>query len=149
MCFKDIYMKVEELKDHSISTILDNMNIDVIYQECMPLGKQAVALPENNSIVISNILPEQNEKNILLHEIGHLLFDKRCTLANHRTEENNANIFMCLYLIHNEIWDSDYFDTYLIYNGVQPKIARRFNDSVWQFKNQQILEHGYSFSVFT
>ena len=47
---------------------------------------------------------------------------------------------MCLYLVHNEIWNDDFFDEFLIYQGVDSKVARRFNDSVWQYKRQKILQ---------
>lgn len=141
MCFKDIYARADELKDLSIESILDELDIDVTYMDVLPLGKDAMFV--DKSIVVSNHLSDEKTKVVLLHEIGHYLFDKGIHCYNHRTEENNANIFMCLYLVHNEIWDSDYFDEYLIYQGVPPKVARYFNETVWQFKRQHILQLAY------
>ncbi len=137
MCFKDIYNKVEELKDYSIEGILAELGVDVIYTCSIPLNKTGVYInTDNPTILIRNDLSKQDERNVLLHEIGHSLFDYGCHISNHRKEENNANLFMCLYLINNNIWEAEYFDHYLIYKGVEPKIARQFNDRVWQYKHQ-------------
>lgn len=141
MSFKDIYKKVEEFQGLGIHDILDQLDIDVIHRECLPLDKMSMYV--DKCILINNSLSEQMERNALLHEIGHALFDKGCYLANHRTEENNANWFMCLFLIFEGFWEYDYFDEFLIYEGVPPKIARQFNDGVWQYKRQVKLELAY------
>lgn len=142
MCTKEVFDKVEELKDYCVATIIEELGFCVVYQECIPLGKKAMGIPDLSTIVVSNNLAEQEERNALLHEIGHLLFGRNTYLSNQHAEENKANLFMCLYLVHNEIWESEYFDTYLIYKGVSPRIARQFNDWIWQFKHQQIMENG-------
>ncbi len=137
MCFKNIYNKVEELKDYSVETILAELDIVVIYTNSIPLNKNGIYIKTNTpTILIRNDLSQQDEQNILLHEIGHCLFDYGYHISNHRKEENNANLFMCLYLINNNIWEAEYFDHYLIYKGVEPKIARQFNDRIWQYKYQ-------------
>lgn len=141
MSFKEIYQKVENLKDLSIESILERYSIQVIFMDVLPFDKLAIQCDQ--SIVLKNGLKNHEYKLLVLHEIGHYLFDRKCYYCNHRTEENNANIFMCLYLVHNEIWDDQYFDEYLIYQGIEPKVARYFNDCVWQFKRQQILQTAY------
>lgn len=143
MCFKDIYDKVNELKDRNLYSIMDDLGVNLVYQEYVPLNKQAICIYNQATIIVSNKLNEQQEKIVLLHELGHLLFDVGCHVSNHRTEENNANLFMCLYLVHNEIWDFEFFDVYLIHEGVDPKVARQFNDRVWQYKNQVTLGISY------
>lgn len=143
MCFRDIYNKVEEVKDLNIKGLLDYLGINLIYKEIIPLDKKAMVINNGSiTIFIKNNLDDIELRNVLLHEVGHSIFDSNHYLSNHRTEENNANLFMCLYLVHNEIWKDTYFDTYLIYSGISPKVARQFNDRVWQFKNQQIMQYG-------
>lgn len=140
MSFKAIYEKVEELKDLDLGTMLKELEISIIFQDEIPMNKKAILV--ENYIIIKSELREFEYKDVLLHEIGHFLFNDCSYFSNHKTEENNANLFMCLYLIHNRIWDSNYFDAFLIYEGVSPIIARKFNDQVWQFKNQQIMQYG-------
>lgn len=133
MCFKDIYEKVEELKELSIDEIIERLNIKVILIENLECDAMYVDYLEQPTILVRN---KFINKCVVLHEIGHCLFDRKTHLANKRINENNANTFMCLMLLKNDIWSYDYFDTYLINQGVQPRIARTFNDSVYQRKLQ-------------
>lgn len=133
MCFKDIYEKVEELKDCSIKELLELLSIRIIVFN--NIEKEAIYMNylDCPTIMIKNF---DVLDCVLLHEIGHCLFDRTIHLANKRMNQNNANIFMCLMLLRNNIWECDYFDTYLINQGVIPKVAIRFNDSVQQRKIQ-------------
>lgn len=133
MCFKDIYDKVEELKEYELNELLDKLGIRLIITK--EIDEEALYI---NYLEHPTILIKRKKINdcILFHEIGHYLFDRKTHLANKRTNENNANIFMCLMLLDNKIWEYDYFDAFLINCGVQPKVARTFNDSVFQRKLQ-------------
>lgn len=133
MCFKDIYEKVEELKELSIDEIIERLNIKVILIENLECDAMYVDYLEQPTILAKNKFINDG---VMYHEIGHCLLDRKTHLANKRTNENNANTFMCLMLLKNDIWSYDYFDTYLINQGVQPSIARTFNDSVHQRKLQ-------------
>lgn len=133
MCFKDIYEKVEELKKYDLNELLENLGIRLIIAKDIDDEALYINYLEHPTILIKS---EKLNDCILFHEIGHYLFDRKTHLANKRTNENNANIFMCLMLLRNEIWEYDYFDTYLINQGVHPKTARTFNDSVHQRKLQ-------------
>lgn len=132
MCFKDIYEKVEDLKNYSISELIEKLNINVIVN--YDIDCEAIYV---NYLKPTIIVSSYEVKDcILLHEIGHSLFDRIVHVANKTTNENNANIFMCLMLLKNDIWNADFFDTYLINQGVNPKVARKFNDAVYQRKIQ-------------
>lgn len=133
MCFKDIYEKVEELKEYDLNELLENLGIRLIIAKDIDEEALYINYLEHPTILIRN---KKIKECVMFHEIGHYLFDRKTHLANKRTNENNANIFMCLMLLKNEIWEYDYFDTYLINRGVQPKVARIFNDSVHQRKLQ-------------
>lgn len=133
MSFKEIYEMVEKLKELSIEDLLDLLDINIVIN---PNTDKAIYVNYQNcpTIVVQENVTEI-AKCILLHEIGHHLLD-RCSYLNNRANENNANTFMCLMILKNDIWNSDYFDTYLINQGVKPKVARAFNDAVQQRKIQ-------------
>lgn len=133
MCFKDIYEKVEELKEYDLNELLENLDIRLFIANDIDEEALYINYLEHPTILIRS---KKIKECVMFHEIGHYLFDRKTHLANKRTNENNANIFMCLMLLKNEIWEYDYFDTYLINQGVQPKVARTFNDSVHQRKLQ-------------
>lgn len=133
MCFKDIYEKVEELKDYNLDELVEILNLKIVVTRNLDCEAMYIDYIEQPTILIRS---KTINECVMFHEIGHCLFDRKTHLANKRTNENNANIFMCLMLLRNEIWEYDYFDTYLINQGVQPKVARMFNDSVHQRKLQ-------------
>lgn len=133
MCFKDIYEKVEELKEYDLNELLENLGIRLFIANDIDEEALYINYLERPTILIRS---KKIKECVMFHEIGHYLFDRKTHLANKRTNENNANIFMCLMLLRNEIWEYDYFDTYLINQGVHPKTARTFNDSVHQRKLQ-------------
>lgn len=133
MCFKNIYDKVEELKELSIDEIVEMLNIKVILIENLDCDALYVDYLEQPTILIRN---KFITNCVMYHEIGHCLLDRKTHLANKRTNENNANTFMCLMLLKNDIWNADYFDYYLINCGVKPRVAKSFNDSVHQRKIQ-------------
>lgn len=133
MCFKDIYDKVEELKEYDLNELLENLGIRLIIAKDIDEEALYINYLEHPTILIGS---KKIKECVMFHEIGHYLFDRKTHLANKRTNENNANVFMCLMLLRNEIWEYDYFDSFLINCGIQPKIARMFNDSVQQRKLQ-------------
>lgn len=142
MCFKNIYGKVEELKNYSVSELIELLDIELIYSN--ELEVKSVYMKKDKPIIILQVDLSGLERDIvLLHEIGHHLFNRDTWLYNQRTNENNANLFMCLYLLKNEIWSYEYFDRYLIDLGVTPIVARMFNERVHQHKLQVKYELAY------
>ena len=99
MCFKEIYNKVQECLNYDIYELLKIENIDIVRDNDLTYGRKAVLMSYNGFTIIflKEGLDDQEERNLILHELGHYYFDKRCFLSNKRTEENNANLFMCLY----------------------------------------------------
>ncbi len=136
MCFKDIYNKVEECLDYDLYELLEKENIDVVRDNDLVFGKCARIMSYNSMTIIflKEGLDDQEERNLLLHELGHYYFDKKCYLSNKRTEENNANLFMCLYLLKNDIWEDFIFHYFLIGQGVEKKISMSVNEQIIQYR---------------
>ena len=60
--------------------------------------------------------------------------DAALQIRNIRREENEANIFACLYLLDNRIYDNEYYDTYLCSVGVPVRIADYVQECIYQYK---------------
>lgn len=142
MSFNDIYNKIEELKELNIYSIIERESIDIVYDNDVVYGRNSRIMKYGNHTIvfIKQGLDEMLERNCLLHELGHYYFDKFCFCSNKRTEENNANLFMCLYLINNDIWASEHYQSYLISQGVHHKIASAVNDQIFQYKQSIIYK---------
>ena len=54
MCFKDIFAKINELKDMSVSGIVEELGIDVMFVETIPLDKEAMKIEK--TIILRNVL---------------------------------------------------------------------------------------------
>ncbi len=142
MCFRKIYSKVEELKYLSINELIELLQVDIKYSDNIDCKAMYIRYIKPTIVIKSN-LTSYDSNLAILHEIGHHLFNRGSWLLNQRTEENNANLFMCLYLLKNEIWECDFFDWHLINLGVTPSIARMFNERVYQYKLQVKYELAY------
>lgn len=140
MCFKEIYEKVDECLNYDIYELLKKENIDIVRDNDLTYGRKALMMSYDGFTIIflKEGLDDQEERNLLLHELGHFYFDKKCSLYNKRTEENNANLFMCLYLLKNNIWVDLIFYYYLIGQGVDKKIALLVNDQILQYRFNQL-----------
>lgn len=136
MCFKEIYEKVDECKNYGVYELLRNENIEIVRDNDLTYGRLAriMSYDSNTIIFIKEGLTDQEERNLLLHELGHFYFDKKCSLYNKRTEENNANLFMCLYILKNDIWNDLIYYCYLIEQGVEKKISMFVNEQIIQYR---------------
>ena len=123
MEFIKIMEKVADLNSLSIKDMIESEGIDVIYDEVLCYGRDSRIDKGYGQVVIfvKPDLPEQYEKFLLLHELGHFhlhmttgISDAALQIRNIRREENEANIFACLYLLDNQIYDSEYYDTCII-----------------------------------
>lgn len=54
MCFKDIFAKINELKDMSVSGNVEELGIDVMFVETIPLDKEAMKIEK--TIILRNVL---------------------------------------------------------------------------------------------
>lgn len=145
MCFEKVYGKVEECKQYSVYELVNMEGIDIIRDDDLTQGRKAKMMShEGNTIIfLQEGLSDQEEENLLLHELGHYYFDSGCSFVNKRMEENNANLFMCLFLIKNDIWQSQYFQEYLMSLGIDHKITNQVNDMIMQFKMTIIYENSW------
>ena len=143
MEFKKIMERVEVIKSLSTKNMLDNEGIDVIYDETLCYGRDSRIVKGYGQVVIfiKPGLPEQYENFLLLHELGHFylhmmtgISDTALQIRNILREENEANIFACLYLLNNLIYDNEYYDTYLCSVGVPVKIADYVQECIYQYK---------------
>lgn len=143
MEFIKIMEKVADLNSLSIKDMIESEGIDVIYDEVLCYGRDSRIDKGYGQVVIfvKPDLPEQYEKFLLLHELGHFhlhmttgISDAALQIRNIRREENEANIFACLYLLDNQIYDSGYYDTYLCSVGVPSKIADYVQECIYQYK---------------
>ncbi|MGL4362197.1 MAG: ImmA/IrrE family metallo-endopeptidase [Cellulosilyticaceae bacterium] len=142
MGFNCIYEVVEEIKDKDVHELLCDYGIEVMYVDDLDVDAMYIHTSRPR-IIIRNDLDADKTNIVLLHELGHYLFDKKSWLSNQRTNENNANLFVCLHLIKNKIWEHNCFYGYLIDCGLSPKIARAFNDRTYQYKLQVKYELNY------
>lgn len=140
MCFKKIYEKVNTCLNYDVYELLKKENIDIVRDDDMTYGRQALIMSYDGMIIIflKEGLTDQEERNLILHELGHFYFDKKCSLYNKRTEENNANLFMCLYLLKNDIWNDLIFYYYLIDQGIEKKTSLFVNDQIIQYRFNQL-----------
>ena len=143
MEFKKIMEKVDDLKNLSPKDLINSEGIDVIYDEALCYGRDSRIDKGYGQVVIfiNPGLPEQYEQFLLLHELGHFylhmttgISDAALQIRNIRREENEANIFACLYLLDNQIYDNEYHDTYLCSVGVPAKIADYVQEYIYQYK---------------
>ena len=101
--FKDIYKKVDELKEYNVYELINLFKIRII--QCDIDNKGLFINSSSPTMLVSFKISDSERDLVVLHELGHYLFDRKSFLCNQRTNENNANTFMCLYLIKNEIYD--------------------------------------------
>ncbi|WP_320973832.1 ImmA/IrrE family metallo-endopeptidase [Dysgonomonas capnocytophagoides] len=135
--------KVELIKNLSVNQMVSVEGIDIIYDEALCYGRDSRIDRGYGQVVIfiKPGLPDQHENFLLLHELGHYFLHMRTgisdialQLRNTRREENEANIFACLYLLDNQIHDNEYYDTYLCSVGVPVKIADYVQECIHQYK---------------
>lgn len=140
MCFKEIYEKVNECLNYDVYELLKKENIDIVRDNDLTYGRKALMMSYDGFTVffLKEGLDDQEERNLLLHELGHFYFDKKCSLYNKRTEENNANLFMCLYLLRNDIWNDSIYYCYLVNQGVEKKTSMYVNEQIIQYKYNQL-----------
>ena len=50
------------------------------------------------------------------------------------SSERDADLFACLYLIGNHIWEACYFQHFLMCNGADRHIANKINDEIYHYK---------------
>lgn len=141
MCFKEIYNKVQECLNYDIYELLEIENIEIVRDNDLTYGRLAriMSYDGNTIIFLKEGLDDQQERNLILHELGHYYFDKKCFLSNKRTEENNANLFMCLYLLKNDIWDDLIYYQYLINQGIEKKISMLINEMIIQYRMNKLF----------
>lgn len=139
MCFKKVYERVNECLEYDVYELLEKEEIDIVRDNDMTYGKKALIMSYDSLTIIflNEGLDDQEERNLILHELGHYYFDSKCAFSNKRTEENNANLFMCLYLLKNDIWSDLTFSCYLINHGIEKRIAYYVNELVIQYKINQ------------
>lgn len=135
MNFKSIYENVELYKSMSLKELLKEFHIKIVYDDSLCYGRDSrtVSVDGITLVFAKEGLPEEKERFLVLHEIGHLVCG--CSwLRNNSANELDANTFACLYLLHNDIWESQYFRVFLKENGVPAEIANRVQERIYQFK---------------
>lgn len=145
MKFKAVYEKVESIKQFSLSELIHMEDIDIIRDNDLTFNRKARIMSHNHKIIIflQEALSDQEEEILILHELGHFYFDSRITLANKRMEERTANLFMCLYILKNDIWSCNYYQQYLINKGIDSIIANDINEMIRQYKMAEKYGHNW------
>lgn len=147
MCFNEVYEKVQYCLEYDIFEILQQEKIDIVRDSDLCYGKSARLMSHQNKSIIflQEGLSDQEERNLILHELGHFYFDSESAYKNSRVEETNANLFMCLYILKNDIWDYNDFQCYLINEGIDKKIAYQINEMI--FQNKMAKKYGDSWLI--
>lgn len=138
MNFKQVYELVEAKKNLSLTEMLREECVDLVYDNDLSHGNEAWSMVVDGvfMIYLQEDIIEVRERFLLLHELGHFFCDNRSPLSNRKCEESMANLFACLYLMKNQIWHDSYFYEYLLCNGCDKQIASRVNDQIYQYKLQ-------------
>ncbi len=128
MTFNEIYALVEEKRTLSIEQMLKECNADIVRDNDLMRGFEARSMIIDDVFVIflQEGLPDIRENYLILHELGHFYCDT--------SKERDANLFVCLYLINNQIWEDCYFQEYLVCNGADRKVADQVNDAIYSYK---------------
>lgn len=128
MTFNEIYALVEEKRNMSIEQMLRECNADIVRDNDLMHGFEARSMIIDGTFMIflQEGLLEVREKYLILHELGHY-YSGTC-------KERDANLFACLYLIDNQIWDDFYFQEYLMRHGADRKVANQVNDDIYGYK---------------
>lgn len=145
MKFKIVYEKVESIKQFSLSELIYMEGIDIVRDNDLTFNRKARMMSHDNKhiIFLQEALSDQEEEILILHELGHFYFDSRITLANKRMEERTANLFMCLFILKNNIWNCEYYQQYLINNGINSGIANDINEMIRQYKMTERYGHNW------
>lgn len=145
MKFKIVYEKVESLKQYSLSELINMEGIDIVRDNDLTFNRKARMMSHDNKSIIflQEALSDQEEEILILHELGHFYFDSRITLANKRMEERTANLFMCLFVLKNNIWNCEYYQQYLIKKGINNGIANDVNEMIKQYKMTERYGHNW------
>ncbi len=127
MNFHKVYCLVNDKIGMDINTLLKECHAEIIRDDDMMRGFEARSMEIDGVLLIflKEGLPEIREHYLILHEIGHYYCG---------SSERYADLFACLYLIENRIWEACYFHQYLMCNGVDRHIAHRVNDDIYRYK---------------
>ena len=137
MTFNEIYTLVEEKRSMSIGQMLSECNADIVRDNDLMHGFEARSMIIGGTFVIflEEGLLEVRENYLILHELGHFYCDTN--------KERDANLFACLYLIDNQIWEGCFFQEYLMCNGVDRMVANQVNDVIYGHKLQMQSQIGW------
>lgn len=128
MTFNEIYTLVEEKRHMSIDQMQKDCNADIVRDNDLMRGFEArsMLIDDVFMIFLQEGIPDIRENYLILHELGHFY----CGTS----KERDANLFACLYLIDNQIWEDFYFQEYLLCNGVDRNVANQVNDEIYGYK---------------
>lgn len=136
MRFEDVYKLVESKKDLCLESLLEDCNADLIYDNDLSHGYKAWSMEIDGIFMIylqESLIPVR-ERFLILHELGHRYCDSHSRFADRRKEECAANLFACLYLLQNQIWQTNFFTEFLMCNGADKNIAIYVNDRIYDYK---------------
>lgn len=129
MNFHEIYLLVNDKANMDLNSLLKECHAEIIRDNDMMHGFEARSMEIDGVwlIFLKEGLIDIREQYLLLHELGH------CYCGS---SERCADLFACLYLIKNRIWDACYFHQFLMCNGADRHVAYRVNDEIYRYKLQ-------------
>lgn len=141
MKFEEIMNCVNEHLVSDVYELLKELDIDIAYDNDLAGNKECriFSCKDGNCVFIKENLNPLYEQFLLLHEMGHYLM--HYGVSTYFTPagrlEHEANMFVCLWLIKNDIDSTQYYDQYLIGCGVPISVAVDFQDTLYQFRQTQ------------
>lgn len=127
MKFDEIYRLVNEKAELDLNEMLKECNAEIVRDNDMMHGFEARSMMIDDVFLIflKEDMFEVRERYLLLHELGHYFCG---------SSERDADLFACLYLIGNHIWEACYFQHFLMCNGADRHIANKINDEIYHYK---------------
>lgn len=130
MNFDEVYHLVDGKLGLSMEELLKECHADIIRDDDLMHGFEArsMVIDDVFLIFLKEHLVEVREQYLILHELGHYY----CGCNSERC----ADLFACLYLIGNRVWEACYFHQYLMCHGADCHVAYQINDEIYRYKLQ-------------
>ncbi len=130
MNFDEVYHLVDGKLGLNTEDLLKECHADIIRDDDLMHGFEArsMVIDDVFLIFLKEHLVEVREQYLILHELGHYYCGSN--------SERCADLFACLYLIRNRVWEACYFHQYLMCHGADRQVAYRINDEIYRYKLQ-------------
>ena len=142
MKFEEIIDCVNKHIDNDIYGLLNDLDVDIVYDNDLAGNEECriFSCADGNCVFIKEKLNPLYEQFLLLHELGHYLM--HYGMSTYFTPagrlEHEANTFVCLWLIRNDICSAQCYDQYLINCGVPVNVALDFQDTLYQYRQSKL-----------